>query len=102
MNARQKAKKYKRLYEELLQRPMPKLHCSNHKIVTLCAEQVVEPDSMMSLDYANKQNAERLFAEVIKFIVVTSRKQYGLGYEVLRGEISVVDRRLENMGEPFF
>ena len=97
MNARQKAKKYKKLYENLLNQPV-KFNVVTPKVDTLRYEQFFDEDLLAQPEHIKyirrgmrARIAEELVSELNSYINISSKYQPDLhGYQVC-GEIKVVN-----------
>lgn len=74
MNARQKAKKYKRLYEDLLKQTPPIVFEEPHHIETLRFERAYPEELIATLMILQEDNKPLLMKDVTKFISSTSVK----------------------------
>ena len=97
MNARQKAKKYKRMYEALLNQPV-RFNVEEHKIDTLRferfypAELVVNENSNYLREVIVNDIAQCLASSLDKYIVYYMEFCPHINKHRIFGEIKVVDR----------
>ncbi len=97
MNARQKAKKYKRMYEALLKSPV-KFKVEQHKIDTLRFERfypeavIAQEDSSYLREVMVKNIAESLASSLDKYIDYNIEFCPHINKYRFYGEIKVVDR----------
>lgn len=99
MNARQKAKRYKRMYKELLNKPfVPKITMEQHKVNTLRIKRYY-PEELIILedkDYVRGVIATDIAHDIAKNL--DKYIDYEMGFEphinryYLYGEIKIVDR----------
>lgn len=99
MNARQKAKKYKQMYEELLNQPIEfKVEHHNHKIDTLRFEQfypkalIAQENSSYLREVIVRGIAQGLASSLDKYIDYNTEFCPHLNKYRVYGEIKVVDR----------
>ncbi len=99
MNARQKAKRFKRMYEGLLKQPQPIVFAEPHYIDILRVEQCYSEEDFIALNcapdatsYIQMDIIRGLVASLDKYIVY--RTVYDPEMNVYRvcGELKVVDR----------
>jgi hypothetical protein len=97
MNARQKAKKYKRMYESLLKQPV-RFKVEQHKIDTLKFERfypealIVQENSSYLREVIVKDIAQGLASSLNKYIDYYTEFCPHINKYRLCGEIKVVDR----------
>lgn len=97
MNARQKAKKYKRMYEALLKSPI-RFKVEQHKIDTLRFERyypealVTQENSSYMREVMVKNIAESLASSLDKYIDYNTEFCPHINKYCFYGEIKVVDR----------
>ena len=97
MNARQKAKKYKRMYEELLHQPV-RFNVEQHKIDTLRferfypAELIMHEDNSYLHEVVVKDIAQNLASSLDKYIDYYTEFCPRINKYRFYGEIKVVDR----------
>lgn len=101
MNLRQKAKKYKRMYEQLAAKPVQcKIVKTEYPIVHLRCCQII-PDYYSEfmdremIDVTNRFFYKNFENQVIDFIKVVEEEDV-MGGKRLTGDLWVVDRRLEH------
>lgn len=99
MNARQKAKKYKRMYEELLNRHQPKFKVEEHKIDILKFEQYY-PTKLLATQKNNtylretivKNIAQDLASNLDEYVDYNMKFCSDINKYCFSGTIKVVDR----------
>lgn len=96
MNARQKAKKYKRLYEELSKQPLPVIFKEPYHIDTLRFEKCY-PDELLrnspnATSYIQKDIVQGLAEGLNKYIVYRMDYDPTTNTDRVCGELKVVDR----------
>lgn len=95
MNARQKAKHYKRLYSELLSRPMPKFSATNYRVDTLSFQRLY-PDIFVPAnedeltDIIVRDLALELMSQLDKYVTVTTSREPYINRVKVIGEVMVV------------
>jgi len=96
MNARQKAKYYKRKYEELAKMPLPKVTVTNYKIDTLRFQRlypealIVKGEENKLTDIITKDLANELASQMGKYVTVTANFEPHINHYRIVGEIRVV------------
>ena len=100
MNARQKAKYYKRKYEELAKMPLPKFTVINYKIDTLRFQRlypealIVKGKEDMLTDIITRDLANELTSQMDKYVTVTTNFEPHINHYRVVGEIRVVRNTL--------
>lgn len=96
MNARQKAKYYKRKYEEIAKMPLPKFTVTNYKVDTLRFEKLY-PEALISNtneEYISEKITKDLVFELAgqmdKYVTVKTNFEPHLNHFRVVGEIKVV------------
>ena len=96
MNARQKAKKYKRMYEELLRKPV-RFKMGRHKIDTLRFERFY-PAALVTQEYSDylrevivKDIAQGIASSLDKYIVYNTKFCPNINKYRFYGEIKIVE-----------
>ena len=96
MNARQKAKYYKRKYEELAKMPLPKFTVTNYKVDTLRLQRLY-PEALIEKGKENtltdiiiKDLANELASQIGRYVTVTANFEPHINYYRIVGEIRVV------------
>jgi len=101
MNARQKAKYYKRKYEELANMPLPKFTVNNYKVDTLRFQRlypdalIVNGDENKIIDIITRDLANELVSQMDKYVIVKSCFEPHLNQYKFVGEIKVVRAKSE-------
>ena len=96
MNARQKAKYYKRKYEELAKMPLPKSTVINYKIDTLRFQRlypealIVKGEENTLTDIITKDLANELASQMGKYVTVTTNFEPHINHYRIVGEIRVI------------
>lgn len=98
MNARQKAKYYKRRYEELLETPLPKFTVTNYKIDTIEFQRIY-PGAMITegceeiLTAIITRDLVREMATVIdKYVTISTMYEPHRNWYKVTGEVKVVGK----------
>jgi len=96
MNARQKAKYYKRKYEETKVKPIPKFIVSKYNVDTLKAKQLCPKDLIENndeniyIDIITRALAQCLASQADKYMTITTQYEPSLRSYIIDGEIKVV------------
>ena len=96
MNARQKAKYYKRKYEELSKMPLPKFTVTNYKVDTLRFQRlypealIVKGKEDVLTDIITRDLANELVTQMDKYVTVTTNFEPHINHYRVVGEIRVV------------
>ena len=98
MNARQKAKYWKKRYKELMAKPIkPNIVYSEHKIETLRCDRIIS-DEIYNMAYDNPELQRKIFGDVISglaeqakpFVEISVEKDiFNCGVKI-RGQLAVV------------
>lgn len=97
MNARQKAKYYKRKYEETKVKLVPKIMVSKYNIDTLkakklCPKDLIENnDENIYVDIVTRALAQCLASQADKYMTITTNYEPSLRSYIVSGEIKVVN-----------
>lgn len=98
MNARQKAKYYKRKYEEIANKPLPKFTVTPYRIDTLRFQRlypealIVEGEEDMIKDIVTRDLVNDLVSQMNKYVIVKTCFEPHLNKYRITGEIKVVCR----------
>lgn len=96
MNARQKAKYYKRKYEELANMPLPKFTVTNYKIDKLRFQRfypellIKSEDEQRMTDIITRDLAIEMASQLWKYVTVKSNYEPLLNQYKFIGEVEVV------------
>jgi hypothetical protein len=101
MNARQKAKYYRRKYEELANMPLPKLKVNNYKIDTLKFQRSY-PDDLIAMgkedeikNMITRDLVDGLVSQMDKYVTVKTWFEPYLNHYIFAGEVKVVRTKEE-------
>jgi hypothetical protein len=96
MNARQKAKYYRRKYEELANMPLRKLTVTNHKVDSLKFQKSY-PEDLISMSKENeiknmvtRDLVDGLVSQMDKYVTVKTWFEPCLNHHIFAGEVKVV------------
>lgn len=97
MNARQKAKRFKRLYEEMLKQPIPKFTVTNYKIDTLRFERlypdvIIQGNESRIIDTITKDLAHELVEQMDKYVTITTNFEPHVNKFRVVGEVKVAHK----------
>ena len=98
MNARQKAKYYKRKYEELAKQPLlPELKVTNYKVdklrfMRLYPEALINGNEQLLVDTITRDLAYELVRKIDKYVTVRTNFEPHLNQYKVLGELEVVSR----------